>query len=181
MVKTGVVHGRFQPLHLEHLKYFLAAKKKCDFLIIGITNPDPSLTKDDETNPHRSLDTSNPFTYFERYTMIKETLLEAGLKREEFDIVPFPINFPELIKNYVPIDKSTFYMTILDDWGWKKKQTLEKLGAKVEVLWTGETVEKKLTSTEIRKRIKEGNDWKKLVPPAVYRIIKDWKLDKRIK
>jgi nicotinamide-nucleotide adenylyltransferase len=181
MTKIGVVHGRFQPLHLEHLKYFLAAKKKCDFLIVGITNPDPSLTKDDETNPQRSLDTSNPFTYFERYFMIKETLLEAGLKRDDFDIVPFPINFPKLIKNYVPIEKSVFYMTIFDDWGRKKKQTLEKLGAKVEVLWTGKIEEKKLTSTEIRKRIREGKDWKDLVPPAVYRIIKEWKLDERLK
>lgn len=101
MVRIGVVHGRFQPLHIGHLEYFLAAKKKCDFLIVGITNPDPSLTKPDESNPHRSLDTSNPFTYFERYTMIKESLLEAGLKRDEFDIVPFPINFPDLIKYYV--------------------------------------------------------------------------------
>jgi len=180
MEKIGIVHGRFQPLHLEHMKYFLAAKKKCDFLIVGITNPDPSLTKDDETNLHRSLDTSNPFTYFERYSMIKEALLEAGLKREEFDVVPFPINFPDLIKNYVPIKESVFYMTIFDDWGWKKKQTLEKLGAKVEVLWAGKIEEKKLSSTEVRKKIIEGKEWKNLVPQAVYKIIKELKLDERI-
>jgi cytidyltransferase-like protein len=181
MVKIGVVHGRFQPLHIGHLEYFLAAKKKCDFLIVGITNPDPSLTKPDESNPHRSLDTSNPFTYFERYTMIKETLLEAELKREEFDIVPFPINFPDLIKYYVPTEKSVFYITIYDDWGWKKKQLLESIGVRVEVLWVKKESEKPTTGTEIRKRMREGNDWKELVPPAVYRIIKDWKLDKRIK
>lgn len=94
----------------------MAAKNKCDFLIVGITNPDPSLIKREDTNPERSLDSSNPFTYFERFSMIKEALLEAGLQRNEFDIVPFPINFPDLIKNYVPIDRSVFYITIYDDW-----------------------------------------------------------------
>jgi len=180
MNKIGVVHGRFQPLHIGHLEYFLAAKKKCDFLIVGITNPDPSLTKDDKTNPHRSLDTSNPFTYFERYTMIKESLLETGLKRDEFDIVPFPINFPDLIKYYVPTEKSVFYITIYDEWGWKKKQLLESIGVKVEVLWVKKESEKSTTGTEIRKRIREGNDWKELVPPAVYRLIKEWKLDEKL-
>ncbi len=180
MTKTGVVHGRFQPIHLEHMKYFLAAKEKCDFLIVGITNPDPSLTKHDKSNPHRALDTSNPFTYFERYSMIKEALLDAGLKRDEFEIVPLPINFPELIKYYVPIEKSIFYMTIFDDWGWKKKQILESIGAKVEVLWAKTLEEKKISSSEIRNKIIEGKEWKNLVPLPVYKIIKEWKLDERL-
>jgi nicotinamide mononucleotide adenylyltransferase len=179
--KIGIVHGRFQPLHLEHMNhYILKAKEKCNLLIVGITNPDPSLTKHDDSNPHRSIDTSNPFTYFERYIMIKEALLDAGIKRDEFEIVPFPINFPELLKYYVPIEKSIFYMTIFDEWGLKKKQLLESLGARVEVLETGK-IEEKLSSSEIRKRIIEGKEWKNLVPSAVYKIIKDYKLDERLK
>lgn len=39
MIKTGVVHGRFQPLHLKHMEYILAAKMRCQKLYIGITNP----------------------------------------------------------------------------------------------------------------------------------------------
>ena len=180
MIKIGIVHGRFQPFHLDHLKYFLVAKKKCDLLIVGITNPDPILTKYDEANPHRSLFASNPFTYFERFFMIKEALLNAGLKRNEFEIVPFPINKPELLKHYVPIEKSIFYMTVFDEWGWKKKKTLESIGAKVEILWSGKKEDKGLSSSEIRKRIIKGEKWNNLVPVGVYRIMKDWKLDQRL-
>ncbi|MHA1104206.1 MAG: hypothetical protein ACTSPN_00530 [Promethearchaeota archaeon] len=32
----------------------MAGKKLCNHLIVGITNPDPSLTKDHDSNPHRS-------------------------------------------------------------------------------------------------------------------------------
>ena len=41
----GVVHSRFQPFHIRHLDYVLTAIDKCDFLYIGIANPDLSLTK----------------------------------------------------------------------------------------------------------------------------------------
>src|SRR4030042_5015193 len=108
MNKICIVHGRFQPFHLGHLKYALAAKKKCDLLIVGITNSDPSLTKYDKANPYRSLSISNPFTYFERLSMIKEALIEGGVKRSKFEIVPFPINKPKLLKYYIPIEKYIF-------------------------------------------------------------------------
>ena len=38
--KTGVIHGRFQCLHLKHMEYLMAAKNQCKRLIIGISNPD---------------------------------------------------------------------------------------------------------------------------------------------
>ena len=37
---TGVVHGRFQVLHLKQMEYILAAKMRCQTLYIGITHPD---------------------------------------------------------------------------------------------------------------------------------------------
>ena len=40
MVETGVIHGRFQVLHLKHMEYLLAAKMRCQTLYIGITHPD---------------------------------------------------------------------------------------------------------------------------------------------
>ena len=36
MIDIGVVHGRFQPLHLKHMEYILAAKMRCRKLIICI-------------------------------------------------------------------------------------------------------------------------------------------------
>lgn len=35
MIEIGVVCGRFQIFHKEHLQYVLAAKKECKYLIVG--------------------------------------------------------------------------------------------------------------------------------------------------
>ena len=45
MIQTGVIHGRFQVLHNDHLKYLLAGKADASTLVVGITNPDPCQTK----------------------------------------------------------------------------------------------------------------------------------------
>jgi nicotinamide mononucleotide adenylyltransferase len=118
-----VVRGRFQPFHLDHLKYALESKRRCDFLLVGVTNPDPSLTKPDAADPARSLPKSNPFTYYERMIIARESLLEAGIPREPFDIVPFPINRRGLWDYYVP-SAAVVYMTISDEWGRKKRKEL---------------------------------------------------------
>ena len=82
--EQGVIHGRFQVLHNDHIKYLLAGKQLCRHLVVGITNPDPSLTRDSEANPHRSSPIANPLTYYERYLMVQAALLEQGLKYSEF-------------------------------------------------------------------------------------------------
>ncbi len=38
----GMVHGRFQPFHNEHLDYVLRGLARSTTLVIGVTNPDPS-------------------------------------------------------------------------------------------------------------------------------------------
>ncbi len=124
---TGVIHGRFQMLHKGHIEYLLAGLERCRYLLIGVSNPDPATTRFTSANPHRSLPLSNPLTYFERFQMIQGALLEAGVAREHFDVVPFPINCPQLLFNYVPLD-AKYYMTIYDDWSLEKKATLESLG-----------------------------------------------------
>lgn len=37
---VGVVHGRFQLLHNDHVKYIMAGMERCERLVIGICNPD---------------------------------------------------------------------------------------------------------------------------------------------
>ena len=83
MTSAGVIHGRFQVLHNDHLAYIMAAKLRCEHLVVGITNPDPTLTKEDFADPQRSLAINNPLTYFERYTMVRAVLVEAGLTSME--------------------------------------------------------------------------------------------------
>lgn len=167
MDKVGVIHGRFQMLHNGHMEYLLAGKSRCDYLLIGITNPDVILTKASKSNPNRSLLTSNPLTFYERFQMTRGAMVEAGVSIEEFDIVPFPINHPELLLNYVPRD-AKFYMTIYDDWSMEKQSALESLGCSIDIMWTRTNDEKITSGTEVRSRIAQGKSWKQLVPQFVY-------------
>lgn len=180
MDRIGVIHGRFQVLHKGHMEYLLEGKKRCKHLIIGICNPDMTWTKYSAANPHRSAAQSNPLTYFERFQMIQGAFLEDGITLEEFDIVPFPINFPEMLHNYVPMD-AKFYMTIYDSWSLEKKEKLEALGCDIEVMWQRSNEEKITSGTEVRRLIAEKMPWKHLVPEFVYDYIMRNKIDERIR
>ena len=177
--ETGVIHGRLQILHNDHMKFLMAGKKLCKHLIVGITNPDPTLTKDHGSNPHRSTPIANPLTYYERYVMIKEALLEKGIKFSEFSIVPFPINVPELLKYYVPMDV-VFFLSIYDDWGRQKKEYLESLGLKVHVLWEVPLEQKGLSGSDIRNSMLKGEPWEHFLPTSVVNLVKKWDIITRI-
>ncbi len=179
MTETGVVHGRFQVFHLDHLKYILAAKERCRHLVIGITNPDPTLTKTDSADPARSLPEANPLTYFERFGIVRQVMLEQGLSPAQFSIVPFPINFPELYRFYLPLE-SVFYLTIYDDWGKRKQKMFKSLGLNVEVLWTRPVEQKGISAGEVRKRMAQGVEWEHLVPLAAASVMKKMGIPARI-
>ena len=176
----GVIHGRFQVLHNDHIKYLMAGKELCDYLVVGITNPDPSLTRDSEANPHRSTPLANPLTYYERYVMTKAALLEYGLILSQFSIVPLPINVPELIKYYVPLD-AIFFLTIYDRWGRQKMDYFQSLGLKIHVLWEVTLENKGLSSSDIRESMKVGKKWEHLVPSSVAKLMKEWGIAQRLK
>ncbi len=177
---TGVIHGRFQVLHNDHMKYLLAGKQFCKHLIVGITNPDPSLTRISEANPHRSTPIANPLTYYERYVMVQAALFEQGLKFSEFSIVPFPINVPELIKNYVPMD-AVFFLTIYDDWGIQKKIYFRSLGLKIHILWEVPLEKKGLSSSNIRDAMINNDKWEHFLPPSVTKLMKEWTIVETLK
>lgn len=179
MKELGAAFGRFQILHLGHMEYLLEAKKRCRHLIIGITNPDPGITKYSESCPHRSDKESNPFTFYERLKMAEAAMLESGIPREEFTVVPVPINYPERIPYYIPMEAEIF-LTIYDAWGWERKKIIEQLGYELEVLWV-RTDDTRITSgTEVRRRIRCQEDWQQLVPPAVFRYMNENGLTERL-
>ena len=179
MTETGVIHGRFQVLHNDHLRYLLAGKARCRYLVVGITNPDPTLTKADSADPRRSNPVSNPLSYYERYLMVEAALIEAGLSSTEFAVVPFPINLPDLYRHYVPLD-ATFYLTIYDDWGRKKLKQFQSLGLKTEVLWERPSHQKGLSAADIRDKMVTGSTWEKLVPPSTHSLMRRWKIPERL-
>ena len=179
MIETGVIHGRFQVLHHDHLKYLMAGKSKCRYLVVGITNPDPALTRDDPADPTRSNPDANPLTYYERYLMIQAVLMDAGLGVSDFSIVPFPINYTELYRYYVPMD-GTFFLTIYDDWGRRKLEKFRSLGLKTDILWEKPPEQKGLRATDIRRLMAQGEPWEHLVPKGTERLMKEWDVPRRL-
>lgn len=177
---TGVIHGRFQVLHNDHLKYLLAGKALCRHLVVGITNPDPFLTKDDSADPARSDSLANPMTYYERYQMLRAALLEAGLDWHEFSLVPLPINLPERYQYYVPMD-AVFFLSIYDDWGRRKLDYFKSLGLETHVLWEVRPEEKGISAKEVRRCMVAGEPWDHLVPACVPPLMRQWDMAGRLK
>jgi nicotinamide mononucleotide adenylyltransferase len=177
--ETGFIHGRFQVLHNDHLKYLLAGKSLCRRLVVGITNPDPFSTGNEDADRKRSDPLANPLSCYERHLMLEAVLRHAGLKWEEFMIVPFPINFPERYRYYAPMD-AVFFLTIYDDWGRRKHQYFQEMGLNTHVLWKVSKDHKGISANDVRARIASGQPWEHLVPPSVPALIKQWKLRERL-
>jgi len=175
-----VIHGRFQVLHNDHLAYLLAGKARCRRLIVGITNPDPRLTAEDPADPHRSRPAANPLTYYERQEMVRAVLGEAGLAGDAFTVVPFPINFPELLHWYVPL-AAIFFVSVYDDWGRRKLARLRDLGLRTEVLSERSPEDKGISATDVRARMAGAEPWEHLVPPATARLMRAWDIPRRLR
>lgn len=177
---TGVIHGRFQILHNDHMCYLLSARELCRHLVVGITNPDPVLTRSEPFDTHRSSAESNPLSYYERFLTIRAALEDAGLRAEEYSIVPFPISFPDLYACYLPMD-ALFFVSIYDDWGREKLRRFQALGLRTHVLRSVAPEDKGISSTDIRRLIGRNEPWEHLVPPTVVRILKQSGVIERIR
>lgn len=178
--ETGVIHGRFQVLHNDHLAYLLAGMALCRHLVVGITNPDPFLTRDESADPKRSSQAANPLTYFERYVMVRAVFEEAGIESSRYSVVPFPVNVPELYKYYVPLD-ALFFLSIYDDWGKRKLEYFTSLGLATQVLREVSTRQKGLSASDIRRRMVWNEPWEELVPHAVVTLMKKWDIPGRLR
>lgn len=163
-----MIHGRFQPFHNGHLEYLRATYDLCETLLVGITNPDPAQIAQDETNQHRHRADANPFTFFERYRMIREVLMDEGIPLERAMIIPFPVNFPDRWRYYLPPDAAHF-VRVFSDWEQRKVDRLRDGGYRVDVLHPGAT--KTIEASEVRRRMNAGERWEDLVPPGVSRVI----------
>lgn len=179
IAETGVIHGRFQILHNDHVSYLLSGKALCEHLVVGITNPDPGLTKKESADLKRDNPIANPLTYYERYVLVNAVLKEAGLKQTEFSVVPFPISSPELYQYYVPLD-AVYFLTIYDNWGKKKSDYFKTLGLKIHVLREVLPEQKGISSSEVRDLMLKDEPWEHLVPPAVSNYMKKWHIKDRL-
>ena len=178
--ETGVIHGRFQVLHHDHLKYLTAGKQLCRHLVIGITNPDPSMVREEKVDPKRSNPLTNPLTYYERYVLVQSAVKENGMNPDEFSIVPFPINLPERYQYYVPTD-AVFFLSVYDDWGRQKLDYFKSTGLRTHVLRDVSPAEKGISANDIRNKMINDQPWEHLVPPSVAVLMKKWGIPARLK
>lgn len=178
--EVGVIHGRFQVLHNDHVKYLLAGKERCHHLVIGITNAEPEMIKAESADPERGTLQANPLTYYERYQLVRAALEEAGVAGRDFSIVPLPISQPERYRHYVPLD-AVFFLVIYDDWGRRKEQYFQSLGLKTCIMREVTREEKGISGTEVRERMVKGGPWQQLVPPSVALLLEKWNIPQRLR
>jgi nicotinamide mononucleotide adenylyltransferase len=179
-VDAGVIHGRFQVLHNDHLKYLMAGKALCRHLVVGITNPDPFITRDEPADPNRSGKLANPLTYYERLCLVRAAMQEAGVGLDAFSVTPFPINIPDRYKYYVPMD-AVFFLTIYDDWGRRKRAYFKSLNLKTHVLWEVSPHQKGISGGDIRQQMISGEDWREKVPASAARLLIEWDIPGRLR
>ena len=179
-MNIGCIHGRFQPFHNEHLEYAQHALDRSEFLWIGITQYDIQALQHCDKSPNRSAITSNPLTYLERANIISDALEEAGTSKTKYNFIPFPIDAPE--KLYQFVEKSTIcYTTIRDAWNREKVSILKTLGYEVCVLWE-RLEEKEVSSTLIRQMLVNGDStWRNMVPHSTIKHIEQLELGKRLR
>lgn len=179
VAKIGCAHGRFQPPHLGHLEYLIESLRRCEYLWIGITQFDIRNVRDVEAAKHRSFPTANPLTYWERITCLRAAIEEQGISTSRFGFIPFPIEDPDKLGDFLSRDAVCF-TTIYDDWNRKKIDVLRQHGFNVEILW--DRSDKEYTGTSVR-RLMANNDekWKNCVPPSVALLMEMWRIPERLR
>jgi nicotinamide-nucleotide adenylyltransferase len=178
--EIGVIHGRFQVFHNDHLKYLLAGKQLCRHLVVGITNPAPYMVREESADLNRSNPSANPLTYYERSVLIQSVMQENGIDLRDLSVVPLPINSPDFYQYYVPLN-AVFFLSIYDDWGRKKLSYFESLGLKTHVLREVPLEEKGISASVVRDLMIKDQSWEHLLPQGVAFLMKQWKIPARLK
>lgn len=163
----GCVHGRFQPFHNEHLEYVSRAYEICRLLYVGITHSLLEPSQIVESAPHRHRSEANPLSFVERMEVILAALEEVGYDISRVRVVPFPVEHPSAIMNYVPMD-AVHLLSPCDEWQMEKYQALAASGFNVQ--WVIGS-RKGIQASSVRAQIRKGMSVRHLVPAAVSRYM----------
>jgi cytidyltransferase-like protein len=178
-LKIGCVHGRFQPFHNGHLDYVLQAFDHADFVSVGLTQIfKPRGT--DETEGRNSA-AANPLTFYQRSQLVTAALNQAGIGEERFDIIPFPIETPTKLREFIGAETICF-TTVLTRWNSEKIRVLEREGFEVVRLKIAEIDGIRVSiGTHIRSLIRSGDEsWKRFVPQSTFDLISSRYIDEFI-
>jgi nicotinamide-nucleotide adenylyltransferase len=156
MIKRGLYVGRFQPFHLGHLSAVKTVLEEVDELVIAVGSAQYSHTK------------ANPFTAGERLMMVHLALEEAGVDCRRVWVVPVPdvhlhMLWVSALEGYTPKFDAVYSNEPLT------RRLFAEAGYKVKGIQFFER--KVYSSTDIRAKMVNGEDWKKLVPKSVAAFI----------
>jgi nicotinamide-nucleotide adenylyltransferase len=169
MIDLGCVTGRFQPVHRQHVELVEIALRRCDHVVVAVTNPDPAARHEERTSAHRHTASANPFTYYER-----ARLLGVALDPARTTVVPFDLTRPALWAEYVPLRAHQF-VRAYDGWERQKAGLLGAAGYPVSLLDGDPTT--KLSATEVRRLLDadggEDGDWTDAVPAATVPLLRE--------
>ena len=155
--------GRFQPFHNGHLQLIAELTKSYEHIIIGVGSSQYSHTAE------------NPFTYEERSEMITQALAEENINNFSIIAIPDlhdPPHWVNHVTNLTPIFDIVITNNDFTTQLFKEKGYLIK--------HTPIYNRQEFSGREIRRRIREYEPWKELVPPVVYRYIIQIHGDQRV-
>jgi len=174
MPRSGSIHGRFQVFHNNHLKYALKSFESVDFMYVGLTAYDILFTNN---RNHRFNLLDNPLAFYERVEMVTKVLVGAGIGIDSFTVVPFPIERPWLLSQYIP-SECKCYTSIKDQWNNTKIDILRKQGYDVGIV---DINADRIDGFNVRRLIRERDkSWRLLVPCETQKMVDEIHLAERM-
>lgn len=161
------ISGRFQPFHLDHLRYALAASERGETLVVAVTNPAGPREAASESAAHRSQLESNPLSFFVRQELILGSLMEAGLDPKRIRVTPMFLEDLDFARHFLP-SGALHLLSDCDEWQHEKLKRLTGAGFRAEFVIQHE---KNMTGTEVRRRVKDGEPFEHLLPNFVAEYI----------
>ena len=162
----GLYVGRFQPMHLGHLKAIQYILGEVDEVVIVVGST------------QISHELNNPFTVGERISMIRRALEEAGIPPNRYWIIPVPdagmhMVWVSQVVGYCPEFSVAYTNEPLT------RRLFIEAGYEVRPIpYFNRGV---YSATEVRRRMLNDENWEELVPPAVARFIREIKGIERLK
>lgn len=162
---TALYLGRFQPFHLGHLSVVTNASVRYNKVVIGLCSCQKHHTK------------RNPFTFWERYEMIVNTLKDKGITN--YDIIPIPdIECPLRWAEFVKVICTDFDVVLSNNPN--TRELFEKAGCEVKNIGIIHSV----CATNIREGLwwypEKRWMWSTEVPNEVFKYIHSNELWKRV-